>query len=182
MRAQIQSRTQFRFSHHVHSGHTHSSSQSHLSVPSVTSIVVVGNMWFGQPHHRGSLSLSTRSGRVQSQSHPVVQSFGLVPSPTHHSCRGSHRPLGSPGSARPSHRRFDGSLSSVGVQRTSLSSVLSRVFTMSITIVTSCQLEAASTLSTFIKSSAVAGQIKTTSSSIGGAASLRSEHSELHGS
>ena len=140
MQAQVQSRSQFRFSHHVHN-HFTVNCQYH---PSVTLdrcrrnrvVQSAASARFSSSHLHVQ-AMSSLKG-VQSSSHFVASNPHII------RAAGRHRPRGSPGSPRPSHRRFDGSLSSVGVQHTSLSSDPSRVFTMFITIVTSCQLEAAS--------------------------------------
>ena len=170
-------------SHHVHSHFTvcHRWSQSIVST--------IGHIRSSSSGSCGSVSRisavqfisSTCSGHVQPQSCSVFQSFCLVQS-TYHSCRGSahgHEAALVIQAIASSFRR---------VNITSRHPAHIAVFTSvaclhhvhdkrHIVPARSC-----STLSTFIKSSAFAGQIKTTSSSIGGAASSRGEHLERHGS
>jgi hypothetical protein len=139
MQAQFQSRSQFRFSHHVHS-HFTINCQYH---PSVTL----------DRCRRNRVVQSTASARFSSshlhvQAMPslkVVQSSSHFVSSSPHVIRatGRHTATRQPWSSRPSHRRFDRSFSSVGIHHMSLSSNLSRVFIMFIASVTSCQLEAA---------------------------------------
>ena len=144
-------------------------------------------MWFSQAHQRGSFHLiymsSMCSGHVQPQICSVFQSFRLVQS-TYHSCRGSahgHEAALVIQAIASSFRRViiisrDPAYIAVFKSVACLHHVHHK---RRIVPARSC-----STLSMFIKSSAFAGQIKITSSSIGAgsAASLRSEHSELHGS
>ena len=185
MQAHFQSRSQFRFSHHVHS-HFTVCGHNQLSVPSVT----LDRRRRDRVVHNSVSRISavqfissTCSGHVQPQNCPVFQSFRLVDvQSTYHSCR----------------RSAHGHEAALVIQATASSfrrvNITSRhpahiaVFTSvaclhhvhdkrHIVPARSC-----STLSTCIKSSAFAGQIKTTSSSIGGAASSQSEHLERHGS
>ena len=139
MQAQVQSRSQFRFSHHVHN-HFTVNCQYH---PSVTLDRCRRNRVV---QSAASARFSSSHLHVQAMSSlKVVQSSSHFVSSNPHIIRaaGRHTATRQPWPSRLSHRRFDGSLSSVGVHRTSLSLNLSRVFIMFITIVTSCPLEAA---------------------------------------
>ena len=87
MQAQVQSRSQFRFSHHVHN-HFTVNCQYHPSVTLDRSSESCGSV---SRISAVQFISSTCSGHVQPQSRSVFQSFRLVQS-TYHSCRGSaHR-------------------------------------------------------------------------------------------
>ena len=156
---------------------------SQLSVPSIGHIRSLSSESCGSVSRISAVQFisSTCSGHVQPQSCSVFQSFRLVQS-TYHSCRGSAhgheaalviQAIASSFrwviiiSRDPAHIAVFKSVACLHHVHHKRRIVPAR----------SC-----STLSMFIKSSTFAGQIKTTSSNIGGAASLQSEHLERHGS
>ena len=142
VQAHFQSRSRFRLSHHVHS-HFTVCGHNQLSIPSVTLdrrrrdrvVQSAASARFNSSHLHVQAMSSLKV--VQSSNHFVSSNPNII------RAAGRHTATRQPWSSRPSHRPFDGSISPVGIQRTSLSSHLSRVFIMFMTSVTSCQLEAA---------------------------------------